>query len=252
MTLQTGMCSVTLRRLPAGAVLDLAAAAGLACVEWGADRHVPPGDPRAAAALRQRGLDLGVAVAAYGSYFRAGVDDVADFATVLATAVALGAPRVRIWAGAAGSARVSADERRAVVAGARAAVERAADAGILVAFEFHGDTLTDTVASTLDLLGEVPGAATYWQPPVGAPDAEALAGLAAVLDHLAAVHVFSWWPRTERLPLTARERLWRETFTLLRGCELDRDLDALLEFVPGDDPAVVATEAATLRDLAGA
>ncbi|MEV4140389.1 TIM barrel protein [Dactylosporangium sp. NPDC049742] len=248
MTLRTGMCSVTLRHLSAGRVLDVAAAAGLACVEWGADRHVPPGDPRAAAALRQRGLDLGVAVAAYGSYFRAGVDDVADFAPVLAAAVALGAPRVRIWAGAAGSSEVSAGERRAVVAGARAAVGRAAGAGILVAFEFHGGTLTDTVASTLALLDEVPGAATYWQPPVGAPDAEALAGLAAVLDRLAAVHVFSWWPRTERLPLTAREALWRETFTLLRG----RDLDALLEFVPGDDPAAVATEAATLRDLAGA
>ncbi len=244
--LRPGMCSVTLRQLDVGQVLDVAAAAGLACVEWGADRHVPPGDPRAAAEVRRRGLDLGIAVASYGSYFRAGSDDVDGFAAVLAAAVALGAPRVRIWAGTTGSGDATAEQRRAVVTGARAAATRAADAGVQVAFEFHGGTLTDTVASTVALLDEVPGAGTYWQPPVGMPHELALAGLAAVLDRVAAVHVFSWWPRQERLPLPARETLWRGAFDLLRG----RDLDCLLEFVPGDDPAAVAAEAAALHRLA--
>jgi 3-dehydroshikimate dehydratase len=242
-----GMCSVTLRQLGADHVLDVAAKAGLACVEWGADRHVPPGDRRAATEVRRRGDDRGVDVASYGSYFRAGADDPADFDAVLATAVALGAPRVRIWAGGTGSADATAEHRRAVVAGARAAAARAADAGVQVAFEFHGGTLTDSAGSTLDLLDAVEGAGTYWQPPVGMGDEQALAGLEAVLDRVAAVHVFSWWPQRERLPLPAREALWRGAFDLLRG----RDLDCLLEFVPGDDPAAVATEAAALRRLAG-
>jgi hypothetical protein len=57
------------------------------------------------------------------------------------------------------------------------------------------------------------------------------------------VHVFSWWPRAERHPLAARSALWREALALAG------DVDALLEFVPGDDPAVLAREAATLREL---
>ncbi|WP_327003241.1 sugar phosphate isomerase/epimerase [Dactylosporangium sp. NBC_01737] len=236
-----------MRQLDATGVLEVAAAAGLACVEWGADRHVPPGDPRTAADVRRRGLDLGVAVASYGSYFRAGPDDPADFGAVLAAAVALGAPRIRIWAGVTGSAGATADQRGSVVAGARSAVARAADAGVQVAFEFHGGTLTDAVPSTLDLLDES-GAATYWQPPVGMPDDLALAGLAQILDRVAAVHAFSWWPRQERRPLLAREALWRGAFSLLRS----HDIDCLLEFVPGDDPAAVAGEAAALRRLAAA
>lgn len=86
--LKPGMCSVTLRQLSARHVLDVAATAGLACVEWGADRHVPPGDPRAAAEVRRRGLDLGIEVSSYGSYFRAGTDHPADFDAVLAAEAA--------------------------------------------------------------------------------------------------------------------------------------------------------------------
>lgn len=248
--LRVGMCSVTLRRLSADEVLDVAAAAGLACVEWGADQHVPPGDLRAAAEIRRRGRDLGIDVASYGSYFRAGADDPADFDEVLAAALALGAPRVRIWAGTTGSADATAAQRRAVVAGARAAAARAADVGVQVAFEFHDGTLTDTTRAALDLLDEVGAAGTYWQPPLGVPDDRALAGLSVVLDRVSAVHVFSWWPRYERLALPAREALWRGAFDLLRT--RGRDTDALLEFVPGDDPAAVAGEAAALRRLAGA
>jgi len=247
-----GMCSVTLRHLPAPRVLDVAAAAGLACVEWGGDGHVPPGSAHVAARLRAAGLDMGIRVASYGSYFRAGPHDVDSFAPVLAAAAALGAPRVRVWAGDVDSAAATSEQRRAVAAVTRAAAERAADAGIQLAFEYHGGTLTDTAESTLRLLSDVdhPGVGTYWQPPVGTPDADALRGLEQVLPWVRAVHVFSWWPRDERLPLRARERLWRAVFDVLR--RTGRGYDALLEFVPDDDPAHVATDATVLAGLIGA
>jgi hypothetical protein len=164
-----------------------------------------------------------------------------EFAAVVDTARALGAPRVRIWAGRSGSAEASAAERAAVTDGVRAAAQLAGD--IEVALEFHGGTLTDEPASAVALLEAAGGARTYWQPPQGAPDDVALAGLRAVAPWLAAVHVFSWWPRDERHPLAARAALWREALALAG------DVDALLEFVPGDDPAVLAREAATLREL---
>ncbi|MFV2020706.1 sugar phosphate isomerase/epimerase family protein [Micromonospora sp. LOL_023] len=248
----SGICSVTLRREPAFTVLDIAARAGLRGIEWGGDVHVPPGDTRAAALVRAASQDRGVAVASYGSYFRAGGDPAEDFAPVLASAVALGAPRIRIWAGTVGSGEASADQRHAVGHATRAAAEQAAAAGIELSFEYHSGTLTDTAESTLRLLADVdhPAVRTYWQPPVDLPDAAALDDLRQVLPWVSAVHVFSWWPGYQRLPLTARDRLWHDVFGLLRGT--GRDYDTLLEFVVDDDPALVATEGAALAQLATA
>lgn len=180
--LTPGLCSITYRQLDADGVLDLAARAGLAAVEWGADVHVPAGDLATARSVAARTAGAGLTVASYGSYFRAGVHD--GFADVLATAVALGAPRIRVWAGDRGSAGA---DRVPVVTALADAVRRAADAGVEVGTESHGGTLTDTTASTLLLLEEVddlvgaPALTTYWQPTVDAPDDDALTELAVLL-----------------------------------------------------------------------
>lgn len=248
----TGLCSVTLRRLPPARVVELAAQAGLACVEWGADVHVPPGDAATAEAVRAHTEAAGLRVSGYGSYFRAGATDPAQLGAIVDTARRLGAPRIRLWAGVLGSAEATPADRTLVVAATRRLADAAGEAGIELAFEFHGGTLTDSATSTLDLLRDVarPNVHTYWQPPNDVPDAPALAGLVRVLPYVAAVHVFSWWPGTERLPLTRRASLWRAAFGHLQGARR-AGLDALLEFVPGDDPALIAAEAATLRDLSG-
>ncbi|MDT5037263.1 MAG: hypothetical protein QOE03_2448 [Micromonosporaceae bacterium] len=245
-----GMCSVTLRQLPVRRVVEIAASAGLACIEWGADVHVPPGDRSGAEQASALGLEAGIRVASYGSYFRAGRDGPDDFAPVLASAVALGAPRIRIWAGDVGSAEATPHQRRAVTAVVRSVADRAVDVGVQLAFEFHGGTLADTAESALRLLHDVDheGVRTYWQPPVGAADSDALQSLECVLPWVTAVHVFSWWPGVQRLPLQAREPLWCSVFGLLR-CSARRH-DALLEFVRDDDPARVAADSAVLVRLA--
>ena len=43
MRIRPGLCSITFRDLSVDDVVALAADAGLAGIEWGADRHVPPG-----------------------------------------------------------------------------------------------------------------------------------------------------------------------------------------------------------------
>ena len=249
--IRPGLCSVTLRGADPPEVVAVAADAGLAAIEWGADTHVRPGDVGRATEVREATARAGLAVASYGSYFLRRAADEPDFAPVLASARALGAPRIRVWAGWCGSAAATEADRAAVVVQSRAAADAAAGCapGIELAFEFHGGTLTDTAAGTASLLAEVdrPGVRTYWQPPVGADYETALAGLDLVIDQVTAVHVFSWWPERQRLPLAAREALWRAVFARLRT--QGRPFDALLEFVPGDDPAAVAREAATLREL---
>lgn len=234
-----GLCSVTLRDLSAADVLEVAAAAGLACLEWGADVHAPPGSDLAAlgSLTRARGLR----VASYGSYYAAGTG--ADFDRVLDAAVALGAPRIRVWAGERGGSV----DRAAVVADLRGCVDRAASRGIVVGLEFHEGTLTDSVESTERLLEAVAGLQTYWQPPIAADTEQALAGFRRLLPRVCAVHAFSWTPHSERQPLSARRELWTSVCeSLVSGAA---STDVMLEFVAGDSPENVVQDASTLRDI---
>ncbi|QNE79536.1 TIM barrel protein [Streptomyces finlayi] len=242
-----GLCSVTFRRLPASEVARRASEAGLEVIEWGADVHAPAREPDTVRAVREASERYGLTCCSYGSYFRAGPGELAGFPALARAAVLLGAPRMRVWAGGAGSRSTSRDERRGVVTRLREAAVIAADHGVGLALEFHAKTLTDTAASTVRLLDEVDAdnLRTYWQPPLDAPDEAALAGLAELGDRVDGVHVFSWWPGNHRLPLAAREDLWTRVFAALGARQLRPD--ALLEFVPGDDPALLAREAATLR-----
>ncbi|MEV1066206.1 TIM barrel protein [Streptomyces sp. NPDC050263] len=249
MTLRLGLCSVTLRRLDVAGVLAAAVDAGLECVEWGADVHVPAGEEAVAADVRAATEEAGLTVASYGSYYRAGHSDPGAFDGVLRSAVLLGAPRIRVWAGATGTDETSPDARAAVVGDTRRAAALAADAGVRLAYEFHRNTLTDGADRALRLLDEIdhPGVRTYWQPPLDVSDADALRGLDALIDRVAAVHAFSWWPGTTRRPLSARGELWRSALARLRAA--GRPLDVLLEFVPDDDEKALAREVRTLRSL---
>lgn len=244
-----GLCSVTLRALPAAEVAVRAAEAGLEVVEWGADVHAPPDDPEALDRVAHLTADHGLRTCSYGSYWRAGEHRGAEFRAVAAAATTLGAPRVRIWAGAVGSAEADGDYWASVITATREAARIAADHGLQVAFEFHANTLADTPPTTLDLLARVdhPAVHTYWQPPVGMPEEEAVAGLRALGDHVVALHAFAWWPGVERHPLATRSDLWRAALGHVAG----RGLDVLLEFVPDDDPELLTGEAATLRSLLG-
>lgn len=250
--IRPGLCSVTFRSLDVAEVVDLASRAGLQRIEWGGDVHVPPGDAGAAHRARDLTRDTGLEVASYGSYLRFTDSDEQvreEAAVILGTARELGAPRIRVWAGTAGSAGTGAEERAAIADRIRAVARDAADAGLALGLEWHGGTLTDEIGSTVDLLGEIdhPSVSAYWQPHQDQPDQAALTDLRRILPQVTAVHVFSWWPGSTRLPLAERSALWREAFAVL-GADR-RDHDALLEFVPRDDPALLDREASTLLSL---
>lgn len=225
-------------------MLEAAAKAGLACIEWGADVHAPPaGDLHG---LADATTAAGLAVASYGTYWRAPADDAG--VALIGAALALGCTRLRIWAGTTGSAEASPTERAEVVHRVQRLADDAAGHGLELAFEHHDRTLADTVESTLDLLAEVdrPNVGTYWQPRVGEPAEVALAGLARLLPHVRAVHAFSWWPDLERMPLAARADLWPPVLEMLAAT--GRPTDVLLEFLPDDDLYLLPSEADRLRE----
>ncbi|HUQ60663.1 sugar phosphate isomerase/epimerase family protein [Lentzea sp.] len=233
-----GLVSVTFRQLTVPEIGELALECGLRAVEWGADVHVPPGDSAAA----RQALGTGLRVAAYGSYYRAGVSDRSELVPVLETAAELGAPLVRVWAGTSGSAECA--DRGAVVEALRHAVEHAGVMGTKIALEYHRNTLTDTLDSTVRLLDEVDGVVPYWQPR-GGQDVSSAVHEVRTLEPVTA-HVFSWGPGgyQDRLPLAARRDLWEPVLTELARDGVERN--ALLEFVRDDSPEQFREDAKTL------
>lgn len=248
--LRSGLVSITFRKLLPRQIVDLVTQAGLEGIEWGGDVHAPHGDVAAAREIAQLSADAGLAIPTYGAYYRVGHPDDVAFGDVLASAVALGAPTIRVWAGKQGSADADADYRARVVADSRRICGMAAGEGIAIAYEFHGNTLTDTSASARRLLEEVnhPALRSLWQPPKGSTVAENRAGIDSVAPWLSHIHVFSWRieeGQTIRLPLVDYAGQWQEY--LGRIDALGGERFALLEFVRNDAPAQFLADAAALR-----
>jgi len=176
---------------------------------------------------------------------------------VLDTAVALGAPNVRVWAPFGiepGSSRTGE-----VAEALRAVCARAAERDLTVGLEYHGGTLTATAASARALLDAVaaPNLASYWQPPYWTArrgpgdDAADVKVLAPRLSHL---HVYEWVGADDRRPLDEGRVRWREVLAALRdasGPARPTPRVAFLEFVAGDDPRALLRDARTLHELLG-
>ncbi len=241
-----GLTSVTFRKLAAQEIISRAAAAGLAGIEWGSDVHVPPHDLENARRVGEETRKAGLTVTSYGTYYRLGCGQ--DFAPYLDVAEALGAPLLRLWAGTKGSADTDGDTRCAWVEDARRCADMAAARGLIVGFEYHPVTLTDEGASAVRLMREIdhPVCRLYWQPEFAKSADAIVEGLLSVRPYLAAFHVFCWNPDHSRRPLADGIARWRSWLELVPEA---RDLPCLIEFVPGDDPAILCREVDALRAI---
>ena len=249
-----GLVSITFRKLDPAEIIDLSVRGGLSGIEWGGDVHVPHGDLRRAREVREMTVDAGLAVASYGSYYRVGEEQDFTFDQALASAVELCAPTIRVWAGGKGSAASSASHLSNVADESREIATRAAEAGVIVAYEFHRNTLTDTTQACLDLLHTVahPNVRTYWQPPRELTDEELGASLGAVLPFLANLHVFQWAEDGARCPLAEGRARWQRLCRQVQGHADDvKTRYAMLEFVKDDAPEQFLHDAAALCSLLG-
>jgi sugar phosphate isomerase/epimerase len=257
--IRPGLCSVTVRHLGIEEVARLAAEAGLLAIEWGGDVHVPPGDVDATARARAASAAAGVMCASYGSYLLADGDRAPEtVARVLDTAVDLGAPNLRVWTPF--GIEPGSHRTHEVVDALGAVSTAAADRGLTVGLEFHGGTLTATMASVTALLDAVgaPNLSTYWQPPYWLParpvddDVSEVDALSPRLSH---VHVYEWAGGEDRRPLAEGASRWRAVFEALRTGTAPHEPTprvAFLEFVAEDDPVALLRDARTLHDLLGA
>ncbi len=248
MALHTGLVSVTFRKHTPREIVSFVTRAGLESIEWGGDIHVPPQNPLLAGDVRKLTVDSGLAVAAYGSYYRLGISDPSSFGAVLETAQALGAPTIRVWAGHKGSAEVSSDDRERIATDGRRIAQMASARGLTISFEFHENTLTDQPASAVRLFEQIdhPGIRSYWQTPLDQPVEVCESGLRLVLPWLSHVHVNCWRPGYTRCSLSEGDVAWKRYLDLIQTSPRDHTL--MLEFVRDDAPEAFFEDAQKLKD----
>jgi sugar phosphate isomerase/epimerase len=256
MSVAPGLCSITFRSLDADTVLDLAVRAGVDGIEWGADGHAPPGGGAAVARLASRCRDAGVEVVSYGSYLGFGPaegEDPSAVDAVLDSAQAMGAPMVRLWTELGVGPDAPSTDRARVTARTAASVEAIAARGLTPALEFHPHTLTETAASTIELLDALGSDVlrTHWQPDPSWSIDDAITELARVAPRLAHVHVFAWGPEGigDRRSLAEGNALWTRALAVADhdAAALPGGRYALCEYVRDDDPDQFVADAAVLR-----
>ena len=246
-----GLVSITLRQLDVDAIIKLCVDNKLEAIEWGGDVHVPHGDLNTASATGKKTRQAGLRVAAYGSYYRcsaSGKDP--DFESVLATAEALGAPIIRVWAGKKSSETTSETERQSINDDLRRIALLAQGKNIEIAIEYHENTLTDDPDSAYRLIRDVnlENVKLYWQTTNRESREYSQAALEEILPYVSHVHVFNWEFENDeiiRKPLSEAEEPWK---TYLRIAS-NKERYALLEFVRDDSTKQLADDTQTLRSI---
>src|SRR5699024_4952329 len=134
------------------------------------------------------------------------------------------------WAGKRGSEDADEAYREQVVRDSRRIASLAESQNVVIHYEYHGGTLTDTKESATRLLNEVnhQNIKTYWQPAVGEDVTSRLESIKQIKDWLSHVHVFHWHG-TKRLPLSDGEKDWKQYINALPDSTDTRY--AMLEFV---------------------
>ena len=247
--IETGLVSITFRQLNVEEVIRATVEAGLQGIEWGSDVHVPVGDLEHARKTRELTEAAGLKVFSYGSYYRAGDngDPQKDFAPVLETACALGAPVIRVWAGSKWSWKAGEAYWDKVVEDSRIIGDMAAEKGIKICFEYHGWTLTDNRFSAQELSINVgrENVRLYWQPNFCLTTEENLLALDMLLPRVENIHCFFWNARGERFPLAQGSECWEKFAQLIKADGGDHRL--MVEFVKDATPEQLLQDAEALR-----
>lgn len=254
--IQTGLVSVTFRKLSPREIVDIVKKAKLDGIEWGGDIHVPCGDIKKAREVKALTENEGIKIASYGSYYKTAVSENSglSFLSVLETAKALGAPAIRVWAGNKGSLSTDSALYNKIAEDSRRIADMASKENIIVAYEYHPDTLTDTNESALKLLKDVNhnNMKTYWQYPTDKSFDYCTTGLKSILNYLANIHVYYYSSNgKERMLLESGKDMWTKFLNIVKpALEAVPGVHfAMLEFVKEDNVENFLKDAAALKEL---
>lgn len=236
--MKTGLCSVTFRHLEPLDIVKLCRDHHIEGIEWGSDIHAPVGNITNAKELNDMCSDNNLKIPSYGSYYKL-TDNLDTFKPYVETANHLGANNIRIWAGDKSSNQMASDQRARIIERANQVAEYASKYDIRISIEYHGNTLTDTLASIEDFYSEATHSNlfAYWQPTTSHTLDEQKKGLAIVASRLSHIHLYNWSldtnHQTQRHPLIEAESILQSFISYIKTHQPKDDYDTyvFLEFV---------------------
>jgi len=219
--MKSGLVSISFRDLTPQQIIRAVKNARLQSIEWGGDVHVPAGNIAVAEQVGQQTREAGLEVAAYGSYYYVGCQNSAkDFEKVLASARALGAPLIRVWAYNQSSGDVEDEAYHKFLQDALSTAKKAAAFNINIAYECHNNTLTDNYDFALKLMKDLdqPNVFMYWQPNQLRDEDYNQKAVRALAPYITNVHVFQW-DEKNRYKLAKGKLTWQRYLDSIRQDE---------------------------------
>ena len=148
-SLKIGVASVTFRNKTVSQVVEIARNAGVEYIEWGGDVHVKTFDD---AKLVKRLCDENnIKISSYGSYYRIGCSEAAEWEEICRNANEMGASSVRIWLGNKNSEDFTENEYMELLEEVKFLCSMAEEYNLPVCPECHDNTFNNNTEAFLKL-----------------------------------------------------------------------------------------------------
>jgi len=242
-----GMTSLTLRNQCVEDVIKVARAAGVEGIEWGvSDEHLPLCDCVQAEKIKTLSKKYGVKIFSLGSY--CGMNDKEMCDKTLETAVMLGAPVIRVWAGEQSPKDCDEDYINLIVSNTVYMAKKAEKYNISLGFEYHQNTLTETAESAVALVKKVnmKNVGLYWQPLWMSTTEENLSARTKVLPYLIGnLHIHNYSPEKGYQPLSDIMGDLHLYYDDIK----EKDYNVMIEFVKDSDFENLKDDASVLKGV---
>ena len=242
MSYKLGLVSVSFRTHSPEQILAAMRDAGLCCIEWGSDVHVPPEKAEEIALLQK---SYAIECCSYGTYFRLGVTPIEELEGYIKAAKILGTNILRLWCGNKNSEDYTETEKEELFSACAAAANIAKQNSAVLCMECHIKTYTNKKEAALELMQAVGSESfrMYWQPNQFNTEEENIAYAKLISPYTEHIHVFNWKGK-EKYPLVDAKDIWRAYLSCFTA---DRAL--LLEFMPDGRIDSLEEETAALKEI---
>lgn len=128
-------------------IAELAVSCKADCIEWGGDIHVK--DIETAKRAKKLCDENKIEISSYGSYYRVGSKDSAEWEKICRIASTLGASFIRVWLGRKNSEKTDTDYYNTILSDLEAMCDKAEEYGLAVCTECHDNTFNNNTDAFL-------------------------------------------------------------------------------------------------------
>ena len=245
--MKLGMTSLTFREESVETVIRNAKEAGISGIEWGvSEGHMELLNKERAEKIKKLSAKNDLEIFSLGSYCRMLSKEECDDA--LKTAVMLGAPIIRVWAGAKSPAASDEEYFNVIAENTIYMAEKAEKYNIILGFECHMNTLTEVPEVAVSLIEKVnkKNVGMYWQPLVRYSPEENVSVREKITPYLVGnIHIHNYSVENGYQLLSEIE----DRLNLYYRDIKDKDYKVMIEFVKDASLESLVSDAETLRKI---